>query len=1098
MKKFYLLLTAIAALFVTSCANEPLADDIQVSGAEGIVNFSVEAPEFGSRTMIGNGLKATHLVYAVYDNQWNYLTEGTATFQNLVANVSLRLVNNKEYNFVFWASVEGNSYYTLDTTTATVTVSYAGKANDENRDAFFGQLKGLVVNGTMNESVKLYRPFAQVNWGTNDVADAKRVGFDITKTSGATVTYTTKAYTTLDLKEGAVSGLTDVAFEAQTHVSNSYVDETGADELLKTKAGNTYHWVSMNYLLWSADQGTLDVNKIVIEDGKGQQVEVSYPNANVRRNWRTNLVGALLTDQANITVEIVPGFDDQYDVEVEEYVSTSVTTTAQLEDAINNATAPLVITLGEQTRATSDLVFEFDEIEIPSGKDITIVAGEGVNATLNGQFFVTGRLQIEGVTLSNEKATTEGISKKGGNAIYVQTEGYLAVRNSTFEVVKATGITSWWSTGKGTNVVVENCVFNCHGNRPLQIESNATITGCTFNDPYRYAAQLTCSNAIVNFHNNTLTQSTTSGKPTYGLQLTSDYGNSNLVINGSGNTIEGKDATDALYVYETGTGTSNGFVDLATIEFNLEDGKLYQLDGDSLSPCIASVEDLQKLAEEVNAGNNYKGKTVVLVADLDLAGISNWTPIGIGSAHFQGSFDGANHTIKNLKIDATSAYVGLFGYARIGVIKNLTIENADVKGTSFAAALCGMAETASFENITLKGGIYVEGTGQDIGALTGYTYGKITDVTVDADYGSYVKGASYFGGVVGYAGEGSTVFTRVKSNINVFGKTYMVGGIVGLAQYGVTFTDCECSGDVSLLEGDPASANRWMRIGGIAGSWMENNTYAVTLTNCSYTGKLFSQKTDGTVATKFDYDGLVGRGYNADGTGKLIIDGKAAYNCTFVTSAPTTVDTALVNGGDVVLSGDVAVDTNSTTGNSGYGATGVAVKEGELDLNGNTLSVSNSAWGTWDCVVTTTGGTIKNGTIKGAMRGIFMGSATADVYIDNIVLEDVVYTFNSDGGSKEYGVYISNTTLNGWTSFSDVHKEVIFTSCKFGKGSGYAFCRPYQPTVFKNCEFAEGFQLDGAQAKGHVFENCTLGGVALTSENIATLVYTGAADVIVK
>ena len=149
-------------------------------------------------------------------------------------------------------------------------------------------------------------------------------------------------------------------------------------------------------------------------------------------------------------------------------------------------------------------------------------------------------------------------------------------------------------------------------------------------------------------------------------------------------------------------------------------------------------------------------------------------------------------------------------------------------------------------------------------------------------------------------------------------------------------------------------------------------------------------------------------------------------------------------------------------------------------------------------MVTTTGGTIKNGTIKGAMRGIFMGSATADVYIDNIVLEDVIYTFNSDGGSKEYGVYISNTTLNGWTSFSDVHKEVIFTSCKFGKGNGYAYCRPYQPTVFKNCEFAEGFQLDGAQAKGHVFENCTLGGVALTSENIATLVYRGAEDVIVK
>lgn len=120
------------------------------------------------------------------------------------------------------------------------------------------------------------------------------------------------------------------------------------------------------------------------------------------------------------------------------------------------------------------------------------------------------------------------------------------------------------------------------------------------------------------------------------------------------------------------------------------------------------------------------------------------------------------------------------------------------------------------------------------------------------------------------------------------------------------------------------------------------------------------------------------------------------------------------------------------------------------------------------------------------MRGIFMGSATADVYIDNVIIDGTIYTFNSDGGDKNYGVYISNSTLNGWTSHSDVHKEVVYTNCEFGEGQGYAFCRPYGPTKFIGCNFSEGFTVDPIGAV--VFENCTINGVALTAENVATLV----------
>ncbi len=171
---------------------------------------------------------------------------------------------------------------------------------------------------------------------------------------------------------------------------------------------------------------------------------------------------------------------------------------------------------------------------------------------------------------------------------------------------------------------------------------------------------------------------------------------------------------------------------------------------------------------------------------------------------------------------------------------------------------------------------------------------------------------------------------------------------------------------------------------------------------------------------------------------------------------------------------------------SGYGKAGLVVNNGDvLDGNGHTIDVSG-ANDTWDCALNVTGGTVKNLTITGGFRGIFVSGGTGDIVIDNCVIEDVVYTFNSDDGSKEYSVTIKNTVLNGWTSFSDVHKSVDFIDCRFGEGSGYAFCRPYNNVTFTNCVFEEGFEFDTSECTS-TFINCYYGDTLITAENAATL-----------
>jgi len=199
----------------------------------------------------------------------------------------------------------------------------------------------------------------------------------------------------------------------------------------------------------------------------------------------------------------------------------------------------------------------------------------------------------------------------------------------------------------------------------------------------------------------------------------------------------------------------------------------------------------------------------------------------------------------------------------------------------------------------------------------------------------------------------------------------------------------------------------------------------------------------------------------------------------------------LDKGGDVSLTEDFDFSAGETESNSGYGATGIEVNGGTLNGNGNRVNVTN-ANATWDCAISTTGGVIKNLTVSGAMRGIFMPGATSDLLIDNVVFEDVIYTFNSDAGSKEYSVTIKNSTLNGWTSFSDVHKSVTFDNCLFGEGSGYAYCRPYNAATFTGCTFEEGYVIDARN--NIVLDNCYYGDTLITSENLASLGFIAGVD----
>ncbi|MBQ7083345.1 MAG: hypothetical protein IJM93_07395 [Oscillospiraceae bacterium] len=204
-----------------------------------------------------------------------------------------------------------------------------------------------------------------------------------------------------------------------------------------------------------------------------------------------------------------------------------------------------------------------------------------------------------------------------------------------------------------------------------------------------------------------------------------------------------------------------------------------------------------------------------------------------------------------------------------------------------------------------------------------------------------------------------------------------------------------------------------------------------------------------------------------------------------VSSADELVE-ALESGKDVVLNDDVKIDPAGMS--NAYGTTGINVKNGQTIYgNGNTLDIKG-AGGTWDSGINTTGGLIKDLTVTGSFRGIFINhnsSHTEPVVLENVTIDGTTYTISCDQGAYQ-NFEAFDSTFNGWTSFAKTLGTARFENCKFGEGNGYAYCRPYAPTEFVGCEFEADYRLDARASV--IFIDCTIGGEDLTSENLATLV----------
>lgn len=254
-----------------------------------------------------------------------------------------------------------------------------------------------------------------------------------------------------------------------------------------------------------------------------------------------------------------------------------------------------------------------------------------------------------------------------------------------------------------------------------------------------------------------------------------------------------------------------------------------------------------KSSTSANKTTDINGK---LAADIDLAGYK-WTPIGASTSNvYEGCFDGAGYTIKNLYIEDVS-YAGLFGVTK-GQITGINVTGKIVSSKNNLGAIAGYIQTGTTSrNAMISDCVsYVDITstaasGSNVGGIAGYTFASTAIQTTIKNCINYGKieasGCREVGGITGYT-SASNVVVENCTNYGDINANYDAGGIFGYIKYSTKavsqINNCYNAGSIT--------ANK--NAGGIAGllSGSTTEAYKINVTNCYNAGIVTSGTDNGT------------------------------------------------------------------------------------------------------------------------------------------------------------------------------------------------------------------------------------------------------------
>ena len=309
-------------------------DEGLVSDTTAASSFTVTIPQSGvqSRAVtdaFGTGTSANRCILEIYhgDQLYNRIVKPVSNKQVTFDN--LRLVSSQEYDFVFWAdcatanssSEEGFDDKVYNTVTGglkAITEKGEFVGNSDERDAFFYH-ETISVNGSFTrDNITLKRPFGLLVVKTNDLNEIKD---EALKPTGYEVAFKGLP-TTFNALTGEVSGSADVTYTSEELAKN---DGT----------------ISMDFLWATESEAALsDFSMTFLNNGTEICTNDAFTNIPIRRNYRTNVSGNLLTKKGTISVTIDPTFDPEGPIEK---VIAEVESAADVKAALESGATDIIV-----------------------------------------------------------------------------------------------------------------------------------------------------------------------------------------------------------------------------------------------------------------------------------------------------------------------------------------------------------------------------------------------------------------------------------------------------------------------------------------------------------------------------------------------------------------------------------------------------------------------------------------------------------------------------------------------------------------------------------------------------------------------------------
>lgn len=301
----FLIMSVSVLTCMSSCMKET-AGQVQETGSE-TVRIVLTSADAAMSKAIGDGSKVKEVYYTAFVNGAPVRSlESRTQLVDGQAVLELDLVRNVTYQLVFWAQAvpqegEGSPYDLASFyDEAKVSVDYQGIANDDTRDAFCA-MKEILVDGPLEQTVYLRRPFAQVNFGSSDHEMLRHLGLYADMKSE---THIYGIPDVLNVLDGSVS-CSGASVPADAFFTLADIP-SGEDEYLDVN-GVRYGYINMNYIL-ASDEGETVCVSARMESGSCHWETELIPNVPVRRNYRTHIVGDLFSENALLSIIVVPDF----------------------------------------------------------------------------------------------------------------------------------------------------------------------------------------------------------------------------------------------------------------------------------------------------------------------------------------------------------------------------------------------------------------------------------------------------------------------------------------------------------------------------------------------------------------------------------------------------------------------------------------------------------------------------------------------------------------------------------------------------------------------------------------------------------------------